>query len=50
MNRSYHKNPNRWMINHVPVMQERHIDWIAVIGFISLIAVSTWFAMFLQTV
>ena len=50
MYRAYHKNPNRWMINHVPVRQERHIDWIAVIGFISLIAVSTWFAMFLQTV
>ena len=50
MNRAYYKNPNRWTINHVPVRQERHIDWIAVMGFITLIVVSIWFAMLLRTI
>lgn len=50
MNRAYYKNPNRWMINHVPIRQERHIDWIAVMGFIALVVFSTWFAMLLWSV
>lgn len=45
MNRPY-KNPNRWTINHVPVMRAKpRIDYFAcVIGFVVGIGVPAWFA------
>ena len=43
MNRPY-KNPNRWMINHVPVMQLKHFDWSLALAFVGIIAASAWFA------
>ena len=50
MNRAYRKNPNRWTINHVPVRQERRIDWIAIMGFIMVIGSSVWFAWLLWSI
>lgn len=50
MKRAYYKDPNRWMINHVPVMQERHIDWISIMGFIIAIGFIVWFTWLLWTV
>ena len=43
MNRPY-KNPNRWMINHVPVRQEKHFDWSLALAFVALLFAAAWFA------
>lgn len=45
MNRPY-KNPNRWMINHVPVMREkpRLSYWVCALAFVEVIAATVWFA------
>lgn len=43
MNRPY-KNPNRWMINRVPVMQERHFAWDLALAFVGLLFAAAWFA------
>ena len=39
MNRPY-KNPNRWMINYVPVMPEKRFDWGLLFAFLGLIEVA----------
>lgn len=45
MNRPY-KNPNRWMINHVPVMMEKpRLDyWAIAIGMFTVVGACVWFA------
>lgn len=41
MNRPY-KNPNRWMVNHTYVMQEKRFDWLAILAAIEVLAVTVW--------
>lgn len=46
MNRIYGRprsNPNRWMINYVPVVpHKRKIDWLVVIGLVEIFALAVW--------
>jgi len=51
MNRPY-KNPNRWTINHVPVMREkpRFDYWLYAFCFAEVIAVIVWLAWALRTI
>lgn len=47
MNRPY-KNPNRWMVNYVPVMREkRWFDWLPALAAIEALAIVVWFTWLL---